>query len=161
MGPPMDESHREHDEESRRERVNRELIELLNELRVALPGVQVLFAFLLAVPFSNGYKRITELQKHVFFATLLATAISTACFIVPTALHRLNFREREKERILLTSNKFSIAGLIFLAISMIGAIVLISDVLYSGAAAIVSGLVALAVFGGLWIALPLSFRDGR
>src|SRR5256885_2582799 len=106
----------EHDDESRRERVNRELIELLNELRVALPGVQVLFAFLLAVPFSNGYKRITSFQKAVFFGTLIATAISTACFIVPTAYHRLNFRKREKERILLSSNKFAIAGIMFLAV---------------------------------------------
>src|SRR4051794_223997 len=139
MGRPMAESPTQHDEESRRERVNRELIELLNELRVALPGVQVLFAFLLAVPFSNGYKQITEFQKNLFFMTLVATAISTACFIVPTALHRLNFRQREKERILLASNKFAIAGLLFLALSMIGAVMLITDVIYSDTAAIVTG----------------------
>lgn len=152
------ESQGQHDDESRRERVNRELIELLNELRVALPGVQVLFAFLLAVPFSNGYKRVTSFQKNVFFATLMATAVSTACFIVPTAYHRMNFRKREKERILLSSNQFAIAGILFLAVSMIGAIVLITDVIYSDAAAVISGLVALAVFGGLWFALPLRRR---
>src|SRR3954451_550797 len=154
MAPGMAESRQEHDDESRRERVNRELIELLNELRVALPGVQVLFAFLLAVPFSNGYKQITEFQKDVFFATLLATAISTACFIVPTAYHRLNFRNREKERILLLSNKFAIAGIMFLALSMIGVIVLVTDVIYSDTAAAVTGLIAPLVFGGLWLLLP-------
>jgi Family of unknown function (DUF6328) len=149
----------EHDEESRRERVNRELIELLNELRVALPGVQVLFAFLLAVPFANGWNKVTEFQKDIFFATLIATALSTACFIVPTAYHRLNFRNREKERILLTSNKFAIAGILFLAMSMIGVLILISDVLYSNTAAAVTGLVALLVFGGLWLVLPLGRRN--
>ncbi len=148
----------QHDDETRRERVNRELIELLNELRVALPGVQVLFAFLLAVPFSNGYSRITPFQKDVFFATLLATSASTACFICPTAYHRLNFRKREKERILFTANKFAIAGLVFLAVSMIGVIVLVTDVLYSDAAAVVTGALALVLFGGLWFVLPLVRR---
>jgi hypothetical protein len=154
----MAESREEHDEESRRERVNRELIELLNELRVALPGVQVLFAFLLAVPFANGWSKVTESQKNIFFATLVATAISTACFIVPTAYHRLNFRKREKENILLISNKFAIAGILFLALSMIGVLMLITDVIYSQTAALVTGGAALLMFGGLWLVLPLIRR---
>src|SRR3954470_14476323 len=158
MGRRVTGSPPEHDDESRRERVNRELIELLNELRVALPGVQVLFAFLLAVPFANGWTKVTESQKNIFFTTLVATAISTACFIVPTAYHRLNFRKREKERILLTSNNFAIAGIMFLAVSMIGVIVLVTDVIYSEAAAVVTGLIALGVFGGLWRVLPLLRR---
>jgi hypothetical protein len=148
----------QHDDESRRERVNRELIELLNELRVALPGVQVLFAFLLAVPFSNGYSRITGFQREIFFATLVATTISTVCFIVPTAYHRLNFREQEKERILVTSNKFSVAGLAFLALAMVGVVVLVTDVIYSDAAALVTGALTLVAFGSLWFALPLLRR---
>ncbi|HEX4719496.1 MAG TPA: DUF6328 family protein [Thermoleophilaceae bacterium] len=155
----MTESRPEHDEESRQERVNRELIELLNELRVALPGVQVLFAFLLTVPFSNGYKRITNFQKNVYFAILVATAISTACFIVPTAYHRLNFRKSEKEQILLSSNKFAVAGIMFLAVSMSGVMVLITDIIYSRVAAVVAGLLALVLFGGLWAALPLVRRS--
>ena len=155
----MAQSPEEHDAESRRERINRELIELLNELRVALPGVQVLFAFLLAVPFSNGYTRITEFQKNVFFVTLAATAISTACFIVPTAYHRLNFRNREKERILFVSNKFAIAGIMTLAVSMIGVVVLITDVIYSDTAAVVAGVSAFALFFGLWAVLPFAMRD--
>jgi hypothetical protein len=154
----MAESREEHDEESRRERVNRELIELLNELRVALPGVQVLFAFLLAVPFANGWSKVTESQKNIFFATLVATAISTACFIVPTAYHRLNFRNREKERILLLSNKFAIAGILFLALSMIGVLMLITDVIYSQTAALVTGALAFVMIGGLWLVLPLVRR---
>jgi Family of unknown function (DUF6328) len=158
MAPQMTQSPEEHDDESRRERVNRELIELLNELRVALPGVQVLFAFLLAVPFANGWTRVTDSQKNIFFTTLVATAISTACFIVPTAYHRLNFRKREKENILLISNKFAIAGIMFLAVSMIGVIVLITDVIYSQTAAFVIGGLAFVLFGGLWLALPMIRR---
>ena len=154
----MDESPPEHDEESRRERVNRELIELLNELRVALPGVQVLFAFLLAVPFANGWSKVTQMQKNLFFATLVATSISTACFIVPTAYHRLNFRNREKEQILVISNKFAIAGILFLALSMIGVLMLITDVIYSETAALATGALAFLMFGGLWFGLPLIRR---
>ena len=154
----MAESQQEHDDESRRERVNRELTELLNELRVALPGVQVLFAFLLAVPFSAGWDKVTGFQKDVFFATLIATSASTACFIVPTAYHRLNFRQQDKEHLLLSSNKFAIAGIVFLAGSMTGVVVLITDVIYSDAMAVVSGVVALGLFGGLWIVLPLLRR---
>jgi hypothetical protein len=161
MAPPMTGSPPEHDDESRRERVNRELIELLNELRVALPGVQVLFAFLLAVPFANGWSKVTETQKNIFFVTLVATSISTACFIVPTAYHRLNFRNREKERILLLSNKFAIAGILFLAISMIGVLVLITDVIYSETAAFVTGGLAVVMFGGLWLVLPLVRRHAE
>jgi hypothetical protein len=148
----------QHDDESRRARVNRELIELLNELRVALPGVQVLFAFLLAVPFSNGYSRITGFQKQIFFATLVATTISTLCFIVPTAYHRINFREQEKERILITSNKFSVAGLGFLALAMVGVVVLVTDVIYSDTAALVTGVLTLVAFASLWFVLPLLRR---
>jgi hypothetical protein len=155
----MAESREEHDDESRRERVNRELIELLNELRVALPGVQVLFAFLLAVPFANGWSRVTESQKNIFFATLVATSVSTACFIVPTAYHRLNFRKREKENILFLSNKFAIAGIMFLALSMIGVLMLITDVIYSQTAAFVTGGLAFLMFGGLWVVLPLFRRN--
>ena len=151
----MSDSQDDYDDETRRERINRELIELLNELRVALPGVQVLFAFLLAVPFAQGWKSVTEFQKDVFFATLISTALSTACFIVPTAYHRLNFRNREKENILLLSNKFAVAGIIFLAVSMVLVLVLITDVIYSQEAALVIGTLGALVFGGLWLGLPI------
>jgi hypothetical protein len=141
--------------ETRQQRVNRELIELLNELRVALPGVQVLFAFLLAVPFSAGYKRIEPFQRDVFFLTLVATAISTAFFIAPSAYHRWHFRKHEKEQLLGTSNIFALIGILFLAISMVGVVVLVTDVIYSQELAIASGTFAALLFGGLWAALPL------
>ena len=142
-------------QESHQARVNRELIELLNELRVALPGVQVLFAFLLAVPFSAGYSKIEPFQRDVFFMTLVATAISTAFFIAPSAYHRWHFRKHEKEQLLGTSNIFALIGILFLAISMVGVVVLVTDVIYSQELAIASGTFAVLLFGGLWAALPL------
>src|SRR5215208_2555700 len=131
MAPRMAESREEHDDESRRERVNRELLELLNELRVALPGVQVLFAFLLAVPFAQGFTRVTDFQRALYFTVIALTAVSLALLIAPSAWHRLRFRQQDKERILRASNKMSIAGLAFLALAMTGAMMLIADFIYS------------------------------
>ena len=76
---------------------DRELIELLNELRVVLPGVQVLFAFLLTVPFTQYFPKVTDSQKNVYFAALLLTAVATAFLIAPTAFHRIRWRDRDKE----------------------------------------------------------------
>src|SRR4029079_17337514 len=116
--------------ESKKERVDRELIELLNELRVALPGVQVLFAFLLTVPFSNGWRRITDFQKDVFVAAILLTAVSTALLIAPSAHHRLLFRSKDKEYLLFTANRLAIAGIGFLALAMSATILLVIDVVF-------------------------------
>jgi amino acid transporter len=142
-------------DEDRTERVSRELIELLNELRVALPGVQVLFAFLLAVPFAQGFTRVTDFQRALFFVVMALTAVSAALLIAPSAWHRLRFRQQDKERILRASNKMSIGGLGFLALAMTGAVMLIADFIYSPTLTIISGAVALIVFGMLWYVLPL------
>ena len=146
-------------DESHSERVNRELIELLNELRVALPGVQVLFAFLLAVPFAQGFAQTNDFQRDLFFGTLLATAISTALLIAPSAYHRMNFRERDKERMLLTSNALAIAGLVFLALAVVGAVALIADFIYGPAVPILCAGIGVVMFGGLWFLLPIVRRN--
>jgi amino acid transporter len=141
--------------EDHAERVSRELIELLNELRVALPGVQVLFAFLLAVPFAQGFTTTTDFQRALFFTVLCLTAISSALLIAPSAWHRLRFRQREKERILRASNKMSIVGIGFLAAAMTGAVMLLADFIYSSTLTIISGVIAALVFGLFWYLLPL------
>ena len=146
-------------DESHAERVDRELIELLNELRVALPGVQVLFAFLLAVPFATGFKDTNDFQRDLFFAILLATAVSSALLIAPSAYHRINFRQRDKERLLLTSNGLAIAGLFFLALSIVGAVALIADFLYGPAVPVLAAGAGAVVFGTLWFALPIARRN--
>ena len=147
--------------EDHSERINRELIELLNELRVALPGVQVLFAFLLTVPFSQGFAQTTAFQRDLLFAVLSATAISAALLIAPSAWHRIRFRRRDKEVILLTSNRMAIAGLGFLAIAMVGAVMLIANFAFSDTLTVISGVIAVLVFGGLWYAFPLARALGQ
>jgi heme O synthase-like polyprenyltransferase len=144
-------------------RLDRELIELLNELRVALPGVQVLFAFLLAVPFTQRFEEITELQKYTFFVSLLATMAGTVLMIAPTAYHRIRFRDRDKERMLRTSNRLAVGGTVFLAIAMTAAVFLITDMLFKATmTAVVTAATAL-MFASFWYVLPLSrkVRDER
>src|SRR5436190_8010089 len=117
-------------DEDQKTRRDRELIELLNELRVVLPGVQVLFAFLLTVPFSNGYTRMTHLQRDMYFVTFLATALATILLIAPSTYHRLLFRRGDKERMLYTANRMTIIGTMFLAVAMASAVFVITDVLF-------------------------------
>jgi Kef-type K+ transport system membrane component KefB len=142
-------------EETGEQRRNRELIELLNELRVALPGVQVLFAFLLAVPFANGFPKLGQLDRDIFFVAFIATALSTVCLIAPSSYHRLRWREHDKERMLVASNVLTIAGLALLAVAITAVVFVITDFLFHRAwAAVFTAIVALA-FLVLWYGLPL------
>lgn len=145
-------------EESEAERLDRNLGELLQELRVALPGVQVLFAFLLAVPFQQEFSKISEFEKKVYFATLLLTALSAALLIAPSAYHRLTFRYQQKHRLVFISNRLAIAGLAALALAMTCAILLITHLLFGQATTIVTCALVLAVFFVLWVVLPLRRR---
>ena len=138
--------------------LDRELIELLNELRVALPGVQVLFAFLLVVPFSQGWSRITPFQRDVFFAAFLLTALATVLLIAPSAYHRVRWRAGDKEHMLVTANRLAIAGSAFLALGMTSVVLLITDVLFHiGWAGVVAAATA-GVFAWFWYGLPLTRR---
>jgi hypothetical protein len=145
------------------EDLNRELIELLNELRVALPGVQVLFAFLLAVPFTPRFERVTEFQKDTYFFTLLTTAAATILLIAPSSYHRLRWRQHDKERLLRISNGLTIAGTFFLALAMTAAVLLITDVLFDRTSAIVAAILTGIAFVFFWYALAgfSWFRDER
>ncbi len=142
--------------ETEKERLDRELLELLNELRVVLPGVQVLFAFLLAVPFYQRWADVTSFQRDVYFATLSLALIATAVLIAPTALHRLNFRAKDKKAIVMISNRLAIVGVAVLATAMVGVMVLISDILFDRTMTIVVGVLSGLVFALLWLALPIS-----
>jgi Family of unknown function (DUF6328) len=142
--------------EDEKSRVDRELIELLNELRVVLPGVQVLFAFLLIVPFSQRFSDITDVQRGVYFGSFTCTALATALFIAPSTYHRLRFRQRDKESMLFTANKLAIAGTVLLLLATSGVVYLITDILYHRLAA---SLVTAAIAGWFvwfWYGIPLS-----
>jgi hypothetical protein len=145
-------------DETEEERLDRNLSELLQELRVALPGVQVLFAFLLAVPFQQGFEKITPFQKGAYFGTLICTAISAVMLISPTAYHRITFRYQQKRRLVYYANRFSIVGLFFLALAMTGAIMLITDYLFGSTATILMAAATVLVFGFFWFGLPLQRR---
>jgi Na+/melibiose symporter-like transporter len=142
-------------EETHEERVNRELIELLNELRVALPGVQVLFAFLLAVPFSQRFDQTTELQRDTFMVALLSTLAGSVFLIAPSAYHRIRFRDRDKEALLQISNVLAIAGMFFLAVGMTAVVFLVTDLIFKGLATSVITALTAALFAGVWFVLPL------
>ena len=150
-------------DENEEERLDRELIELLNELRVALPGVQVLFAFLLTVPFTQRFPTLTELQRDVYFGTFLSAAATTVMLIAPTAYHRLRWRDKDKERLLQTSTKLTIVGTAFLALAVTGTVFLITDVLFGVAAAAPVAAVLLGALAWFWYGLPLvrKARDAR
>ncbi|MGH2979657.1 MAG: DUF6328 family protein [Solirubrobacterales bacterium] len=141
--------------ETEKERLDRNLIELLNEVRVALPGVQVLFAFLLTVPFTQRFTTITATQEKVYYATLLCTTASSVLLIAPSAQHRINFRQVDKAHIVFLANKLTIAGLTFLALAMSGVVFLITDVLYSSTATALATGGAVIAFAVLWYAVPI------
>ena len=145
-------------EETEEERLDRNLSELLQELRVALPGVQVLFAFLLAVPFQQGFEKITSFQRDVYFGTLICTASAAVMLISPSAYHRVTFRYQQKRKLIFYANQFSIVGLVFLALAMTGAIMLVTDVLFGTMATVVVTALAALAFGFFWFALPLQRR---
>jgi len=145
--------------ETDEERLDRNLGELLQELRIALPGVQVLFAFLLAVPFQQNFTQISDFDKTMYFVTLLLTAISAALLIAPSAYHRLTFRYQQKHRLVFISNRLAIAGLGALALAMTCAILLVTNVLWGTVATtVVTTVLVLTMFGVLWVALPLRRR---
>src|SRR4051795_8287517 len=144
--------------ESQHERTARELAELLQELRIVLPGVQVLFAFLLTVPFSARFESLSSLQQIVFFGTLVCTALSTGLLLAPSAHHRLLWRQHARERRLRVANRLAIAGLILLVLAMVGVMFVITDVLFgSSAAAMVSALIT-AFFLYVWFVIPIWYR---
>ncbi len=138
---------------------DRQMIELLNELRVALPGVQILFAFLLTVPFTQRFGSLTSFQRDVFFATLLATTLSAALLIAPSAAHRLRFHKSDRAWLIESANKLMIMGLSLLAVAIGGAFLLVTDVLFDGARVwVFTGAVWLSI-GGLWFVRPLLRRQ--
>jgi hypothetical protein len=148
------------EQETRSQRINRELIELLNELRVALPGVQFLFAFLLVVPFQQRGGQTTDFQKDVYYVTLLAAAVATALLIAPAAQHRVLFRQHDKERLLKRSSYMAYAGLLVLLVAIASAVLLVVDVLFEDRTRAwwTAGIIAV-LLAYLWIVVPFVQRS--
>jgi hypothetical protein len=144
--------------EEEQERLNRRLMELLNEIRVAMPGVQVLFGFLLAVPFQQRFAQATRFQRDAYFFTLVASAAATALFIAPSAYHRMMFGQGDRPNVIRVGTRLFILGLVALALAMNGAILLVTDVLFSPAVVTVTIAATGSLFVWLWFAMGLLRR---
>ena len=147
------------DEESRKEQLDRELMELLQELRVVIPGVQVLLAFLLTAPFQQRFAELPGSMRNAFFASIVCATLATAFLIAPSAHHRLRWRAGEKERLVRVGNQMAIIGTVFLAAAIVLALYVITDVLFTTNLAVLTAIAALVVFGGLWYVLPMLGRQ--
>ena len=148
----------EDDGETRQERINRELLELLNELRVALPGVQFLFAFLLVVPFQQSADRFSDFQRDVHYVALLSAAVATVLLIAPAAQHRVLFRQLDKENLLRRSNRSALVGLLALALAICSALLLVVDVLFSRAQAWATAGAVASLLLWWWVLVPFWHR---
>jgi hypothetical protein len=143
------------------ERLNRQLAELLNEVRVAMPGVQVLFAFLLAVPFQQRFASVTSFQRDVYLVSLLAAATATAFFVAPTAYHRIAFGQHEKEKIIRMGTRQFVFGLVALAVAMNCAVLLVTDFLFEATTTIVVVACVASLFAWLWFGVGVWRRWRR
>ncbi|WP_433302016.1 DUF6328 family protein [Actinoplanes sp. CA-030573] len=141
-------------DETEKQRWDRNFGDLLQELRVAQTGIQILFAFLLTLPFTSGFPRATPFQKTVYVVALLAAAFSTAMIIAPVAFHRALFRQGRKPELVRHAHRMTTGGLAFLLISMVSSVLLVTDFILSrGLAFLLSGATALW-FVALWAAFP-------
>lgn len=147
--------------ETEKERVDREYFELLNEIRVTLPGVQVILAFLLTAPFTDRFGALSVLQKEVYFAALLCVAVANALLMAPAAHHRLRFRAGDKEWILLRTSGFALVATGFVVAGLSLSLFVVTDMLFSHAAAVVVASAMAALLVGLWYAAPLLRRQAR
>lgn len=137
------------------ERLDRNLEELTGELRVVVTGVQVLFAFLLIVPFNVGFAHIGDFERTVYFVTLVLAALAAVCTIAPSAQHRVLFRHDDKRHIVFASNRVVIAGLAFLALSMCGCLLLVTTKLFGVTAGVLTATIGAIPFAVLWFAVPV------
>jgi hypothetical protein len=141
----------------------REWTEILNEIRVALPGVQLLFGFLLAAPFTDSFRRLSDVLRYGYFFSFLCTTASSAFLIAPSVYHRLHWRRDvvDKELMLRTGNRLAIAGIVFLALAMTSAVYIVSVPIAGRGPAVAITVLAGLMLVGLWFALPLSRRNAE
>ena len=144
--------------ESDRDRLNRELLELLNELRVALPGVQVLVAFLLAIPFARGFATTTTFERNLYFGALASALVATVLLMAPSAYHRVLFRHHDKELLIRHANRLAIAGIFALGVSLAINLYFVSQYVFGGGPAAIATLAFIALIALLWFVLPVWIR---
>jgi Family of unknown function (DUF6328) len=144
--------------ETTEERDDRNLLELLQELRVAGLGVQVLFGFLLAIPFTNKFSQLSPDQHDLYVTTLLLAALAAMLLLAPVAFHRILFRQQQKEFLVRSANVLAILGLVTVALAVSATVALVLSYVMPGVLTVVITTVMLVLFAGLWFAFPLSRR---
>src|SRR3954466_11321156 len=155
---PEEPERREDRSEDEQERLNRQMIELLNEPRVAMPGVQILFGFLLTVPFQQRFSEVNDFQRTVYFVTLVMAAVAAAFLIAPSAYHRVMFEQQDKPNILHIGAAQLLVGLAALAVAMNGAVLLVTDVLFSAGTVTVTVVLLASLYFTLWFGFGLFRR---
>jgi hypothetical protein len=141
-------------DETEAERADRNFGDLLQELRVAQTGVQILFAFLLTIPLQARFTTLNEWQKDVFVTALCCAALATACIIAPVAYHRVLFRQRMKDHIVIVAARLAVSGLLFLGLAIVASVYLVLDLVLGQAAAALAGATLAGVLVVLWLVLP-------
>jgi hypothetical protein len=155
MGPERSPDPRD---ESEAERDDRNLAELLQELRVVGLGVQVLFGFLLSLPFTTRFTRLSHDQRGLYVASLVLAAVATALLVGPVAYHRLVFRRGQKESLVRSASVMEILGLITVGLAVSAAVLLVTSYVVGNPAAALISVFVFCVFGILWFAFPLARR---
>ena len=158
---PEEHERREDRSEDEQERLNRQMIELLNELRVAMPGVQILFGFLLTVPFQQRFSQVNDFQQTVYFVTLVTAAAAAAFLIAPSAYHRVMFEQHDKPNIIHIGTAQLLVGLAALAIAMNGAVLLVTDVLFGAGTVTVTVVLLATLYFTLWFGFGLVRRISK
>ena len=156
----MSDEHEFDEPETERERLNRNLGELLQELRVTQTGVQILTGFLLTLPFTQRFGTIDGVQRYAYLAVLVGSVIATGLIIAPVAFHRLLFRHHQRRWLVRNANRAARAGLVALAFTTSGVVFLVFDLVTNRDVAVVAGVVSLLFFGAVWAAYPL-LASGR
>jgi hypothetical protein len=146
------------EDEAVKERLEREHTELLEELRALIPGAQVLFGFLLAIRFTSPFTDLNAVQRDVYYATLLSTAVALVLLLAPSAYHRLRFREGDKDMMVRKGNREAIAGTGAIAVAFTGVLYLVTDLVFTTQAAIAVALVFFALTAWRWWAIALTAR---
>jgi hypothetical protein len=144
--------------ERSKEVLDQEWSELVEEHRLAMPGVQVLFAFLLILPFQNRFARLTAQQEYVYYAALLCATIAIILLITPTASHRIRWRKQDKEALMVMATRTAIAATVFIAAAMTASVYLITDVMFGEPATVIVASLVAAAFVTFWYAFPLYRR---
>jgi hypothetical protein len=147
--------------ETEAERNDRNLIELLQELRVASLGVQVLFGFLLAIPFTTKFADLSHAQRELYVASLLLAAVATALLLAPVAYHRLVFRQNRKEQLVKDANVLALLGLAAVGLAISASVLLVVSYVESGAIVVIIAVVTVCLFAVLWFVLPMVRRHTR